>query len=192
MKLTPQLITEMEAWIRENGIFPDPCGASIKSFCERFGIDDQTYRNWQEKSDFSAALSRAREYFKTNTVQEVSNALIKAAKGVDFTAINEEARSQKIKERDPKTGKVVKEYDGPAVIVKSSRKTIYYPPNVEAAKFVLANLAPDRWRMKQEIVHEGGERPLELNLRDPKALAGLQKAITTGAMPRKPEDEDED
>lgn len=145
------MVANAEAWVRENGLFPDPCGAKVQDFCAFLGIDDATYRRWLDNAEFAEALKRAREYFKTNTVQEVSNALIKAAKGVDFTAINEEARSQKIKERDPKTGKVIREYDGPAVIVKSSRKTIYYPPNVEAAKFVLSNLDGEHWKIKQDV-----------------------------------------
>lgn len=191
MKYSPTMVANAEAWVRENGLFPDPCGAKIKDFCDYLGIDDDTYYDWLGKPEFSEALKRAREYFKTNTVQEVSNALIKAAKGVDFTAINEEARSQKIKERDPKTGKVIREYDGPAVIVKSSRKTIYYPPNVEAAKFVLTNLAPDSWKNKQEATVHTPDAPMSITVGSQEAADALKRVLDSGAQPRDPGTPDE-
>ena len=30
------------------------------------------------------------------------------------------------------------------------RETIYYPPDIKAAQFVLTNMAPDKWKVKQE------------------------------------------
>ena len=149
MKLNATKIAEAEAWVEKNGLHPQPCGATVKMFCEAMGITRRTYERWQANDAFVAALTRAREYFRVTTVRDVENALVKAAKGVDFVHIKEEKKAQKVKEYDDK-GRKIKEYDGPPVVVKSMRETIYYPPDVKAAQFVLTNMAGDKWKNKQE------------------------------------------
>ena len=155
MKLNAEKIQEAAAWVERNGLHPQPCGASIRDFCKAMGIATRTYERWQDNVAFVAALTRARELFRINTVREVENALVKAARGVDFTRIKEEAKAEVVKEYDPKTGKKVKEYTGELKTVKATRETVYYPPNVEAAKFVLTNLAGDAWKIKQETALTG-------------------------------------
>lgn len=151
MKISKAKIQECVEWVERNGLYPQPCGAAVKQFCEAMGINDATYRRWLQKEDFADALSRAREVFRQTSVREVSNALIKAAKGVDFTKEKQEYRAQVIKEYDPKTGKKVKEYLGEKPVqVKAMRETYYYPPDVNAAKFVLTNMDPENWKNKQE------------------------------------------
>lgn len=148
MKLNAAKIAEAESWVEQNGLHPQACGATIRMFCEAMGIKERTYYRWQANDAFVSALTRAREKFKVTTVRDVENALVKAAKGVDFVHIREEKRAQKVKEYDEK-GRKVKEYDGAPVIVKSFRESIYYPPNVQAAQFVLTNMAGDKWKQKQ-------------------------------------------
>lgn len=151
MKFSRAKIQECVEWVEENGLYPQRCGASINQFCEAMGIDWKTYKLWNEKSDFSDAISRAREVFQQRTVREVTNALVKAAKGVDFVKKKDEGRAQVIKEYDPKTGKKVKEYTTEKIVtVKSYRETLYYPPDVNAAKFLLTNMDPENWKNKQE------------------------------------------
>ena len=43
--------------------------------------------------------------------------------------------------------------------------------------------------LEQKVTHEGGNVPIQLELANPDALAGLKKALATGAAPRKPIDE---
>lgn len=155
MKLNAAKIAEAEAWVEKNGLFPQPCGASLRQFCEAMGITFKTYKSWEGNSNFSNALTRAREKFRVTTVRDVENALVKAARGVDFTKVKEEARAEKVVEFDPKTGKKVRETTGQLKTIKATRETYYYPPNVEAAKFVLTNLAPEDWKLKQEVNHSG-------------------------------------
>jgi hypothetical protein len=155
MKLNAEKIQEAAAWVERNGLHPQPCGATLRDFCKAMGINDATYRRWQNNADFADALTRARELFRINTVREVENALVKAARGVDFTRIKEEAKAEVVKEYDPKTGKKVKEYTGELKTIKATRETVYFPPNVEAAKFVLTNLAGDAWKIKQETALTG-------------------------------------
>lgn len=151
MKMNAAKIEEAAAWVEKNGLHPQPCGATIKQFCQAMGITDRTYGNWLKISAFSEAITRAREVFATTTVREVENALVKAARGVDFTKSKEEYRAQLIKEYDPKTGKKIKEYYGEKPVqVKAFHETMYYPPDVKAAIFVLSNMAPDKWKQKQE------------------------------------------
>ena len=155
MKLNAEKIQEAAAWVERNGLHPQPCGATLRDFCKAMGINDATYRRWLNNAEFADALTRARELFRITTVREVENALVKAARGVDFTRIKEEAKAEKVVEYDPKTGKKVKEYTGELKTVKATRETVYFPPNVEAAKFVLTNLAGDAWKIKQETALTG-------------------------------------
>ena len=155
MKMNAAKIAEAAAWVERNGLHPQPCGATIKDFCTAMGIDDATFRRWSKIADFADALTRAREKFRVTTVRDVENALVKAARGVDFTKVKEEARAEKVVEFDPKTGKKVRETTGQLKTIKATRETYYYPPNVEAAKFVLTNLAPEDWKLKQEVNHSG-------------------------------------
>lgn len=149
MKLNADKIKEAAAWVEKNGLHPQPCGATLRSFCEAMGIDQRTYYRWSKSAVFADALTRAREQFRVNTVREVENALVKAARGVDVVHIKEEKKAQRVVEFD-ENGRKVKEYDGPPVIVKSVRETVYFPPDVKAAQFVLTNLAGEDWKQKQE------------------------------------------
>lgn len=151
MKLSAAKIRECAAWVEVNGLYPQRCGASLRQFCEAMGINDATFRRWQEKAEFADAITHAREVFQQNTVHEVVNALVKAARGVDFVKKKDEGRPQVVKEYDPKTGKKIKEYTTEKIVtVKSLRETVYYPPDVNAAKFLLTNMDPENWKNKQE------------------------------------------
>lgn len=149
MKLNADKIKEAAAWVEKNGLHPQPCGATLRQFWEAMGIDQRTYYRWLKIADFADALTHAREAFRVNTVREVENALVKAARGVDFVHIREEKKAQKVKEYDEK-GRKIREYDGDPIVVKSMRETVYYPPDVKAAQFVLTNLAGEDWKQKQE------------------------------------------
>ena len=150
MKLSKAKIRECVAWVEVNGLYPQRCGASIKLFCEAMGINPRTYNNWSKDSEFAEAIAHAREVFQQNTVREVTNALVRAAKGVDFTKKKEKGRAQVVKEYDPKTGKKIKEYTTEKIVtVESYRETMYYPPDVNAAKFLLTNMDPDNWKNTQ-------------------------------------------
>jgi hypothetical protein len=182
------MIENARKWVEKNGLHPQPCGATIRQFCEAMGVSDETFRRWQKNVAFVEMLNHAREIFHSTTVREVENALVKAARGVDFVHIKEEKKAQKVKEYDEK-GRKVKEYDGNPVIVKSVRETIYYPPNVEAAKFILSNMAGEDWKLKQETTVRAQGINIEMILPQ-EAIDGLSHAIETGAKPRAPKDEE--
>ena len=137
--------------MERNGLYPQACGALVKDFCKAMGISERTYTNWQKVSEFSEAITRAREIFHQTTVRSVENALVKRASGYEFTKERAEKASRKTVEFDPKTGKKVREYYGEPQLVAMSKETIQVAPDVDAAKFVLTNMEPERWRQKQEI-----------------------------------------
>lgn len=136
MKLNANKIKEAEEWVEKNGLFPQACGASLRDFCAAMGIDQRTYYRWDKIADFADALTRARKRFHDNTVRDVENALVTAARGAEYSIVKEE------KKLNPVTGKLE--------TVKATRKTFRETPNIEAAKFVLSNMNPDKWRLKQE------------------------------------------
>ena len=154
MKLTAKKIKEAEAWVERNGLYPQACGALVKDFCKAMGISERTYNRWLVKSELSEAITRAREVFRHNTVRSVENALVKRASGYEFTKERAEKASRKTVEFDPLTGKKVREYYGEPQLVAMSKETIQVAPDVDAAKFVLTNMEPERWRQKQEIAAE--------------------------------------
>lgn len=140
--------------MERNGLYPQACGALVKDFCKAMGINIDTYYQWRHKSELSEALSRARDVFHQTTVRNVENALVKRASGYEFTKERAEKASRKTVEFDPLTGKKVREYYGEPQLVAMSKETIQVAPDVDAAKFVLTNMEPERWRQKQEIAAE--------------------------------------
>ncbi len=44
MKLNAAKIQEAAAWVEKNGLHPQPCGATLRSFCKAMGISDETFR----------------------------------------------------------------------------------------------------------------------------------------------------
>lgn len=136
MKYTPAKIAECVAWVEKNGLHPQRCGATVQQFCEAMGLSDETWRRWQKKVEFVDAIQRAREVFTSRTVQEVENAVARAARGAEYSIVVEKKKLNKT------TGKLE--------TVEASRKTFYEAPDMEAAKFLLTNMKGEEWRLKQE------------------------------------------
>lgn len=151
MKLTAKKIKEAEAWVERNGLYPQACGALVRDFCKAMGISYGTYENWLKNETFANAITRARDVFHRTTVRTVENALVKRASGYEFTKERAEKASRKTVEYDPQTGKKVREYYGEPQLVAMSKETIQVAPDVDAAKFVLTNMEPDRWKQRQDI-----------------------------------------
>ena len=152
MKLTAEMKKHIREFVELNGLYPQHCGSPLKDLLKAVGIDWHTFKRWEENTDFADLLSRARATFAQQSEIEIVNALKRAALGIEFTEETSEATAQVIREYDPKTGKKVKEYTTDKLVPKKAkRKTVVIPPSVEAGKFMLKNLAPERWKDKQEI-----------------------------------------
>lgn len=152
MKLTAEMKDRIREFVELNGLYPQPCGAPLAALFKAVGIGWDSLKRWQQKAEFAEMLTRARAKFAQQTEIEIVNAMKRAALGIEFTKETSEATAQKIVEYDPKTGKKVKEYTTEKFVPKSAkRETVVIPPSVEAGKFILKNLAPDRWKDKQDI-----------------------------------------
>ena len=191
MKFTKEMQDRIIKWVELNGLYPQPCGATQAELCRSCGIREETFIRWRndpKKVNFVNALTRAREKFAATTEVSIVNSLVKAARGVDFTKIKEEARAEKIVEYDPKTGKKVSERTGEVKTVKMFRETMYYPPDVKAAQFVLTNIAPERWKQKQEVSGQGEGGAINISVSSPAIEEALGKVLAAGAKPRQPKD----
>lgn len=194
MKLTPTKIKECAAWVEKHGLHPQPCGASIKDFCEAMGISDESWRRWQKKVDFVEAIAHAREKFARTIEDKAVNKLIERALG---GAIQETERTkmeaQKVEEYDPKTGKLVKRYTTDKGVIKDKIviKTVL-APDILALKYLLNNIAPEHWREKQDL-NVGGQKderiPIVVGSSD--TAAKLREIIDNHAQPDAPATEDE-
>ena len=167
MKLTAEMKERIREFVELNGLYPQPCGATQQALCKAVGIGWDSLKRWEQKADFAEMLSRARAKFAQQTEIEIVNAMKKAALGIEFTKEVNEATAQKVVEYDPKTGKKVKEYTTDRLVAKSAkRETVVIPPDVKAGIFMLTNIAPDKWKQKQDINGNVSltedEQPLEI------------------------------
>lgn len=124
--LTPEGLLLIEGWKRD--------GLSDEQVARNIGINPDTLYTWKARfPEISDALKKGREV----VIREVENALVKRARGFSYI---EETRERKYNNR---TG----EFE--LVVTKSVQKTV--PPDVGAIAFYLKNVAPDKWRDKQNI-----------------------------------------
>jgi hypothetical protein len=134
MKYNNALVRRCTEWIKMNGLSFKGC-PTVADFCEAMGFSDRAYYKWMdERAEFAQAIADAREYYRQHTVRKVFNALLDAALGGHH----------------PKDKKIYEDRAGRPVQVKGLREDIYYPPNVDAAKFILKNYDPENWKDKQD------------------------------------------
>lgn len=134
-KYNNDIKNDMVEWVRENGLI-DHGGARFGDFCNHFGIDDMTFYRWMERSEFSEAIKKAKEYFRGKLEVDIVKSLANSAKGYEYTQTVTEYKSND---------------KGKPVIVKQVKKNIHVEPNVGAAIFLLTNIAPERWRNRRDV-----------------------------------------
>lgn len=138
--------------MRQNGLYPQAGGAPIRQYCEAMDIDFKTHQRWMTNANYSNAIKKAQQDFRSQTVVELVNTLKKSALGYVVTTKDAEFKAQVIKEYDPKTGRRVKEYTtDKGIKMREVRKETHVQPNVGAAIFLLTNLDPDNWKNKQDL-----------------------------------------
>lgn len=194
MKLNAAKIKECAAWVEKHGLHPQAKGATIRDFCDAMGISEPTYFRWQANESFVSALARAREKFARTIEDKAVDALIVRALG---GAIQETERTkmeaQKVEEYDPKTGKLVKRYTTDKGVIKDKVviKTVL-APDVLALKYLLNNVAPERWREKQDL-NVGGQKDerIPIVVGSEETAAKLREIVKNHAQPDEPATEDE-
>ena len=132
-KYKKQLIEVCADWVREHGLI-DFGGATLTDFCKAMGIDDQTYYRWLSKVEFAEAIKKAKESFRESLEKDIVKSLANAAKGYEYIQTTTEYTS----------------VNGKPSIKKQVKKNIRIEPNVAASIFLLTNLAPERWKNRQD------------------------------------------
>ena len=138
-------------WVRKNGLI-DFGGATLTDFCKAMGIEDQTYYRWLDKVEFVEAIKKAKEAFRSTLENDIVKSLANSAKGYEYEQYTTEYT----------------DVNGKPKIKKQVKKNIRVEPNVGAAIFLLTNIAPDRWKNKQDStvsVKEGNE-PIQIEIID--------------------------
>lgn len=143
MKYNPQLVQEISSWIEENGLI-EHGGATFKSLLDEFKIDQRTFYRWMERADFAEAITKAKENFKGGLEKKLVDSLAKAAQGFEGTYERTE---------------YVSNAEGKPMISKKIVEKKPVAPSVAANIFLLTNLAPERWknRQNQEVTGADGE-----------------------------------
>ena len=132
-KYNKDMIQACTDWVRENGLI-DYGGATLRDFCRAMGIDDMSYYNWMKRSEFSEAIKKAKEEFRGTIEKDIVQSLANSAKGYEYTQTTTEYT----------------DVNGKPSIKKQVKKNIRVEPNVGAAIFLLTNLAPERWKNRQQ------------------------------------------
>lgn len=160
MKYTGETPGIVAAWVRENG-FVDCGGASRKDLCAYLKITLKTLENWLKKPDFFEAVEEAKRDFRATVEKKIVQSLARAAMGYEYEQVIE---------------KTVK-----GVTVEVTHKTMHVEPNVGAGIFLLTNIAPERWKNRQNKEVTGGVEVKGLNVEviDEGAKEAL-KQITEG------------
>ena len=128
MKYSKEKIKECVDWVSENGLM-DYGGAKLSEFCRAMGIDNKTYYGWMRNSDFSDAIKKAKDEFKSTLQRDIEVSIAKAAKGYIWEQTFTE---------------FVDDGNGHRKIKKQTKKTMYETPN-------------DKWKNTQRLEHTGSD-----------------------------------
>lgn len=138
MKYSIEKVEMCADWVKENGLMGHG-GATLMQFCRAMDISQETYYQWMGKSEFSEAIKKAQGAFLEALEREIVKSLYKSACGYEYEERTEEY--------------VTKE--GKEALKKRTVTAKRVQPNVTAGIFLLTNLAPDRWKHKQNLEHTG-------------------------------------
>lgn len=112
-------------------------GDTQKEAGKKVGITEETFNQWlKHKSEFAERVKEAKEIFKDNIIGKLETSLWKVALGYEA----EESKTTFGRDKE-----------GNPVIVKQEKTKKNYAPNVTALIFALSNLAPDRWKNRQQM-----------------------------------------
>lgn len=146
-KYSKDMVQACADWVRENGLI-DYGGATLTDFCNAMRIDNKTYYAWMNKTEFSEAIKKAKESFRGSLEKDIVKSLAKAAKGYEYEQCTTEYA----------------DVDGKPKIKKQVKKNIRVEPNVGAAVFLLTNIAPERWKNRQnQEVNISNEKPITVD-----------------------------
>ena len=145
-------------------------GDTVEIACKKADISKQTFYEWmgdESKADFSDAIKNAQDEFRINIVGKLEKSLWDKATGFDY----EEQHTKYA--TDPKTKQVF--------VKERVTKRVHVVQDTGALIFALTNLAPDRWKNRQNIEATGKDGrdlvPTQQQTLDLDALTPEQKAL---------------
>lgn len=140
MKYCEAKIKECADWVEQYGL-QEHGGATLKEFCQAMGIHHDSYFDWMQKSEFSEAIRKAKEVFRSTLEKRIVTSLANSALGYEVEEVKSEYTS------DLLTGK--------PKLKKQTRVKKHVQPNTGAGIFLLTNIAPERWKNKLNTEHSG-------------------------------------
>lgn len=106
-------------------------GETYKQAYTRAGITESTFHEWRNKHpEFAQMIKEAEETHRLSKQSETEVSVHKAACGYEFTEVRTEYGVGA---------------NGQPIITKQVKTVKHFPPNVQAAKMELLNLAPEKW-----------------------------------------------
>lgn len=138
-------------------------GETYTQAYKRAGITESTFYEWRDKHpEFAEMIKEAEETHRLSKQSETEVSVHKAACGYEFTEVRTEYGVGA---------------NGQPIITKQVKTVKHFPPNVQAAKMELLNLAPEKW----------GNSPMDDN------FAGVRvEVVTTPPEQSKEQDKEQE
>lgn len=128
-------------------------GDSKKLACKRAGIGESTFYEWmQGKTEFAESIKKAEAEFTATITGKLEASLWKRATGYEVTETETEYFTDK---------------EGNQRIKSQKKKVKHIQPDTGALIFALTNVAPDKWKNKQDSsvdITGGLQSKLEIKL----------------------------
>lgn len=138
MKYSEEMVKRCAEWVSEYGLI-ECGGASLISYCAAMAIDTETHRRWLNKAEYAEAIKNARQEFRDRLEKNIVTSMAQAATGYEYN----ESTTEYVN------------IDGTKVIKKQTVTKKRVQANVAAGIFLLTNIAPERWKNKQNTEHTG-------------------------------------
>ena len=138
MKYSEEMVKRCAEWVREYGLI-ECGGASLISYCAAMAIDTETHRRWLNKAEYADAIKNARQTFRDRLEKDIVTSMAQAATGYEYEETSTEYGNA----------------EGKPYIKKKTVTKKRVQANVAAGIFLLTNIAPDRWKNKQNTEHTG-------------------------------------
>ena len=161
-KYNAELRKRASAWITERGLYPEPHGATIRQYCKAMGISEDSHARWLARfADYADAIKKANAAFSAALVLRLEGCLVERATGLSVR-------------KKTKTTMIADEEGNPIVASKVVVEE-QVPPDTTALIFALKNIAPNKWKDKQE--HDVNMPPIVIEASDKgiKAMAKLNE-----------------
>lgn len=138
MKYSEEMVKRCAEWVSEYGLI-ECGGASLISYCAAMDIDTETHRRWLNKAEYAEAIKNARQEFRDRLEKNIVTSMAQAATGYEYEETSTEYGNA----------------EGKPYIKKKTVTKKRVQANVAAGIFLLTNIAPERWKNKQNTEHTG-------------------------------------